>query len=370
MPPGTTVFATPAGPWDRISDPAVSYDPEHDVWMISGLAITGGIGKAVLVSRSTDGGLSWGNPVTVAQNGAFFDKEWIVCDSWAASPFFGNCYVEWDDAGIGQRLLMSRSTDGGQTWTPSNVPNSSVIGGVPVVQPSGRVVMPILGSGIDAYVSTDGGQSYNGPFDLASPSQHFVAGNLRDPGLVSAEVDASGRVFVAWEDCRFRAGCSSNDIVFSTSTNGKAWSAPTPHPDRPDEQYRRPLHPRHRRRSVHAGLLGPRRRHVLLLSRGQLHGLHLQAQGRVRRIVGWRCGGRVVVGGVRCRSASCRCWAATTWSWRRRGGGAWCPDRGRLWRPPRVAAASRLNRGQVLGDLPGSPRPCRCPARQVRCRRR
>ena len=224
--PGTTVFATPAGPWDRISDPAVSYDPEHDVWMISGLAITGTTGKAVLVSRSTDGGLSWQNPVTVAQNGAFFDKEWIVCDTWAASPFFGNCYVEWDDAGVGQRLLMSRSTDGGLTWTPSNVPNSSVLGGVPVVQPSGRVVMPILGSGIDAYVSTDGGQSYTGPFDVASPSQHFVAGNLRDPGLVSAEVDASGRVFVAWEDCRFRAGCSSNDIVFSTSTNGKAWSAP------------------------------------------------------------------------------------------------------------------------------------------------
>ena len=35
--PGTTVFQ--GGPWDRISDPAVAYDPLHDVWMISTLAI-------------------------------------------------------------------------------------------------------------------------------------------------------------------------------------------------------------------------------------------------------------------------------------------------------------------------------------------
>jgi hypothetical protein len=32
-------------------------------------------------------------------------------------------------------------------------------------------------------------------------------------------------VFVAWEDCRFEPGCTANDIVFSTSTDGAAWSA-------------------------------------------------------------------------------------------------------------------------------------------------
>ena len=39
--PETTVFANPPGPWDRISDPAVAYDPKHDVWMAEGLALTG-----------------------------------------------------------------------------------------------------------------------------------------------------------------------------------------------------------------------------------------------------------------------------------------------------------------------------------------
>ena len=36
--PATTVYASPPGRGTRISDPAVAYDPEHDVWMISSLA--------------------------------------------------------------------------------------------------------------------------------------------------------------------------------------------------------------------------------------------------------------------------------------------------------------------------------------------
>jgi len=32
-------------------------------------------------------------------------------------------------------------------------------------------------------------------------------------------------VYVAWQDCRFRTGCKSNDIVMSTSANGTTWTA-------------------------------------------------------------------------------------------------------------------------------------------------
>src|SRR5205823_2594199 len=52
-----------------------------------------------------------------------------------------------------------------------------------------------------------------------------VAGGMRTSPLPSAEVDASGKVYVVWQDCRFRAGCSSNDIVISSSSDGKTWSA-------------------------------------------------------------------------------------------------------------------------------------------------
>src|SRR5947209_3320337 len=81
--PGTTVYATPPGPFARVSDPAVAYDAAHSTWLISSLAISSsGVGTAVIVNRSTNGGLTWTNPVTVSSipPGGFYDKEWIVCD--------------------------------------------------------------------------------------------------------------------------------------------------------------------------------------------------------------------------------------------------------------------------------------------------
>jgi len=226
--PGTTQYSSPPGIWNRISDPSVAFDPKHNVWIIAGLAIDFGvIGKAVLASRSFDGGLTWQNPVTISQGGggAFYDKSWIGCDTTATSPFYGNCYVEWDDAFAGDKFMMSRSTDGGATWSPSTVPNSSVIGGQIVVQPNGTVVVVITGSGLDSYISTNGGASYTGPFDISSITAHGAT-NMRDgSGLASAEIDGSGTVYASWNDCRFRTGCSADDIVFSTSTNGTTWSA-------------------------------------------------------------------------------------------------------------------------------------------------
>ncbi|HEY1332397.1 MAG TPA: sialidase family protein [Actinomycetota bacterium] len=228
--PQTTVFATPAGPWARISDPSVAFDPKHGVWMISGLAInSAAVGKAVIVNRSRDG-LTWQRPVTVSKGGGadFYDKDWIACDGTPSSPFYGNCYVEWDNANAGNVLMMARSTDGGRHWTMSNTPSAAVIGGQPVAQPNGNVVVPIddaFEGSVEAFVSTNGGASYTGPNTVSSLQTHFVAGNLRTDALPSAAVDASGTVYVAWQDCRFRSSCSANDIVFSTSTDGVHWSA-------------------------------------------------------------------------------------------------------------------------------------------------
>ena len=228
--PGTTVFANPPGPWSRATDPSVAYDAAHDVWMVNILAMTGTTGKAILVSRSTNGGLTFGSPVTVATapGGGFYDKNWITCDNTPASPHYGTCYTEWDDANSGGQLHVARSADGGLTWSPSSVPSAGVVGGQPLVQPNGTVVMPIDDGGessVQSFVSQNGGVSFQGPFPVSNIQAHLVAGNLRVHQLPSAEVDATGRVYTVWNDCRFRAGCSSNDIVMSTSTNGQSWTS-------------------------------------------------------------------------------------------------------------------------------------------------
>src|SRR5947199_715065 len=231
--PGVTVFD--GGSYSRASDPSVGYDAQHDVWLVASLALlqsgSGIDGAAVLVNRSTNGGLAWDNPVNVAVAGAGqdFDKDWIVCDNTPTSPFYGTCYVEYDDFGNNNQLHMARSTDGGLTWGEAVVPGAVVIGGQPLVQPNGTVVLVIddgFEGNVESFLSTDGGGTYTGPIEIAPIQSHPVAGNLRSDPLPSAELDELGRVYVVWQDCRFRRACSANDIVMSRSDDGIRWRRP------------------------------------------------------------------------------------------------------------------------------------------------
>ena len=168
--------------------------------------------------------------VSAASGAQNFDKNWIVCDDTASSPHYGNCYTQWDDFGHGNLLHMATSSDGGLTWTAAKVPRASVIGGQPLVQPNGTVIVPIDNgseTAIGSVVSTNGGASYKGVFLISSITFHIVAGNLRSGPLPSAEIDGAGTVYVVWQDCRFESGCPANDLVMSTSTNGTSWSAVT-----------------------------------------------------------------------------------------------------------------------------------------------
>lgn len=233
--PGITNIQGAGNPYDRDSDPSVAYDPKHGVWLISSLPIvdSGAAIPAVIVSSSTDG-INWNNPVGVTGPVASSDKDWIVCDSWSGSPYYGNCYVEWDNPAGGDQVMMSTSTDGGQTWGAALHPaNAFGLGGQPVVQPGGTVVVSFEGNGIQAFTSTDGGASWTKTVTISTISDHFDAGNIRSSPLPSAAVDGGGTVYVAWQDCRFRTKCAENDIVISTSTDGVTWTAPARVPEDP-----------------------------------------------------------------------------------------------------------------------------------------
>jgi hypothetical protein len=127
---------------------------------------------------------------------------------------------------------MSTSKDGGAAWgaKQTTADAESGLGGQPVVQPNGTVVVPILnlqGNALIAFTSTNGGASWGKTVPVAHVFDHRVAGGLRSSPLPSAEVDGAGKVYVAWQDCRFEKGCKANDIVFSTSSDGTSWSKVT-----------------------------------------------------------------------------------------------------------------------------------------------
>ena len=232
--PGMTFNSGATSPYERVSDPSVAYDASHGTWLISSIPLlpTRAV-PTVFVNRSTDDGRSWSTPVTIpdtASNSIDLDKNWTSCDNTPSSPFFGHCYTELDNFGDGDRELMSTSTDGGATWSApiQTAGHDKGLGGQPVVQPTGRVIVPFesLNGQIQAFVSDDGGASWSKGIKVDGIRFHRVAGNLRTSPLPTAEVAHDGTVYVAWEDCRFRKGCTANDIVFSTSSDGVQWSDP------------------------------------------------------------------------------------------------------------------------------------------------
>ncbi|MBV9572011.1 MAG: exo-alpha-sialidase, partial [Alphaproteobacteria bacterium] len=168
------------GSFSAASDPAVAYDAKHGVWMISSLPVQNDNPEEVATSISKDG-IHWGKPIVVDASGSD-DKNWIVCDNTPTSPFYGNCYTEWDSPAFGDLIYMSTSTDGGQHWgTPKNTADqASGLGGLPLVQPNGTVVVPIDGFGaMISFRSTNGGQSWSSTSTIGFQEFRGQDGGLR-----------------------------------------------------------------------------------------------------------------------------------------------------------------------------------------------
>jgi len=225
--PGITA-SQGSGTFSAASDASVAYDAAHGMWLISSLALSPSLNQ-VVVSRSPDG-INWGNPIAITTSGNP-DKNWIVCDNSTTSSFYGHCYVQWDDPSSANLMQMNTSSDGGLTWGPplSTASLAHGIGGQPLVQPNGTVVVPfasgVFGS-MAAFRSADGGATWSSTVAISPITEHQEAGNLRSAPLPTAEIDGEGKVYVVWADCRFRTNCTSNDLVLSTSSDGMTWTTP------------------------------------------------------------------------------------------------------------------------------------------------
>jgi len=242
--PGLTKAQNPANPYDRITFATVTWNAKYHQFLISMLPIInvadsqGDTDTTLppIVLRSSNG-FTWTAPQPVATGGLRPEKNWIACDNWITSPHFGNCYVAWDDNEDSDRFHVNVSTDGGQTWGPTRTAadGHSAYGALPVIQPNGNVVVTSEDSnGYDgtaqnmiSFVSTNGGASWSAGYEISPLTAHTVAGNMRTQSLPTTGVDMFGTVLTVWQDCRFRSGCSANDLVLSTSRNGIAWSTPT-----------------------------------------------------------------------------------------------------------------------------------------------
>jgi hypothetical protein len=227
------------------SDPSVAHDAVHGRWLIATLVPNVAGQSAIAVNGSPDG-LSWEPPVSAVAyptnpiTGTSLDKEWITCDNWTTSPFRGHCYVAYTDIAhdpdpqhLGTHMGVQSSADGGLTWTAPvllTVNANNVSPGVqPVVRPNGELVIAFFEDGVvEAVRSGDGAVTFSPPERIAPLTFHQrrfqPQSGLRSLSLPTVSADSSGAVYVAWPDCRFRADCATDDIVWSRSITPGAWT--------------------------------------------------------------------------------------------------------------------------------------------------
>ena len=207
--------------------------------------------NGIFVTRSDDGGESWGEPVPVVDHintvEPFEDKPWIVTDNVEGSRHHGNVYVAWTrfdvygspDPADSTQILFSRSRDGGRTFSvPYRVSDSggdavdsddTVEGAVPAVGAGGEVYLAWAGPlGIVFDRSLDGGWTFGedrvisdnpGGWDLPLP------GMARHNGMPVTGVDLSpgphrGRVYVSWIDQR---NGDPDVFVMASPDGGESW---------------------------------------------------------------------------------------------------------------------------------------------------
>ena len=142
--------AANGGDYERVTDPWVTIGPDAIAYQIA-LAFNGqtfvtGSSNAVLVSRSLDGGRSWSSPLVLISDGAdnFNDKESITADPTTA----GHAYAVWDRlsaAGHGPSYF-TRTTNGGTAWEVARQiydpgPTSQTINNQIVVLADGTLLM-------------------------------------------------------------------------------------------------------------------------------------------------------------------------------------------------------------------------------------
>lgn len=281
-----------SGDFERASDPWVTFSPNgvaHTMSLVTNPDLPSGAfgANGMVVNRSTDGGLTWGDPkmLITDEAGRFLnDKNSITADPnderfvyaiWDRLQIAGGDTTNPENRrgrGFKGPVYLSRSTDNGVTYeTPRKIletgANKQTIGNQIVVEPASRggSVFDFFDNvtnssrragGIGplkfAFIrSDDRARTWTKPINVADmlPMALFRFSGVIDPESPPAECPepdpqgncpiraadiipevavnhSNGALYGVWQDVRFD-GVGHDQIAFTQSTNGGAsWSPP------------------------------------------------------------------------------------------------------------------------------------------------
>lgn len=217
---------------------------------------TTNLSKAIAGSATSDNGWSAPSVISSTKQSAvtFSDKEALTVDGASGSPYFGYAYVCWTDfrsnSSGGQPIVVSRSRDGGDTWTSpmALTPAASSKGGrqgCDIKTDGSGVVYAFLesqvqgnkGNGILMARSFDGGRSFDKPRPVADvvdigQASFTSAGYTDIDGVAGARADsfphvaiAGSTIVLAWADGRLGLG-QEQELAQVSRDRGVTWTPP------------------------------------------------------------------------------------------------------------------------------------------------
>ncbi len=197
--------------------------------------------NGIFIRRSLDGGATWEKDhIAVSEQPEVRDVPWedkpyIAADT-THSRYAGNLYIGWTRWTLtDSRMVFSRSTDGGATWTkPIEIDRKrglprddtgALEGFSAAVTPDGAVhAVWSDGLGILLATSRDGGRTFSRPRLVArtAPSMFAVEALERANGfpVIAAGL---GRLYLAWSD--YRNG-DLDVFCISSRDGGRRWTEP------------------------------------------------------------------------------------------------------------------------------------------------
>lgn len=242
------------GTHSRATDPVAGIDQNGSVYLNT-LAANGTTANPnfttapVLMSRSTDGGTTFGAPKVVYQppnTSVFADKNWFTINTFVGSSTVGRIFVTFtlfsssSSAGGGQ-IVRAYSDDSGNTWTSIAAVTSTANaqGSQPVFLPNGNLVIVYWNFGsntdpnerLEAVISTNGGTTFGSPKLITHTAEYNEPSIRTGVFLPSAVADRSNsNIYVVYQ-----TRLSGNPrIAFTKSADGgNTWSAPIAISDNP-----------------------------------------------------------------------------------------------------------------------------------------
>jgi len=244
------------GPYPRATDPVAGIDLSGRIFLNTEAATNSNFTEGIiLVSRSLDGGATFGAPSVVFQpesSSDFPDKPWMAVNTFAGTSTVGRILVTWTlfDKTNASPILRSYSDDHGVTWSPGVVihpASTSAQGSQPVFLRDGRLAIVywnFAGSGfsggdaavtpeeIDMVLSNDGGITFGAPTLITTVTRYNQPSIRNGVFLPSATTDrTTGALYVVYQALDI---AGNPRVMFTKSTNaGSTWSTPIAITDNP-----------------------------------------------------------------------------------------------------------------------------------------